>query len=274
MICQALKRRGLYVQPCQKCLHCRVNKKSEWVSRLVLESMCHRVSSFVTLTYADEYLPPGGSLEPADLRDFLKRLRSRLAYLGGPRFRFFACGEYGERSSRAHYHVLFFGVGLTKELLTDVWGKGHVDVKPGDYSRMAYVAGYVVKKFNQANRYEGRIKPFIRCSNRPGLGVPAVGALARMITKEHTEFGDVPRSWVHEGKQRPLGRLVRQRLREAAFGDWSGAMRDEAKAQESYWMYQLLHLDQTTVERMLVESEKAAQVGGRVLMEIAGKETL
>lgn len=274
MICQALKKRGLYVQPCKKCLHCRVNKKSEWVSRLVLEAMCHPVSSFITLTYNNDHLPPRGDLHPPDLAGFFKRLRARVHYLGGPRFRFFAVGEYGEREKRAHYHALVFGIGLTHDLVDSCWGKGFVTVSEGNYGRMAYVSGYVVKKFKSESRYEGRVKPFIRVSNRPGLGVPAVAALARLVTKEHMEFGDVPRAWVHEGKQRPLGRLIRQRLRQAAFGDWSTAMRDEARETEGYWMWQLLNLDDSTVEKMLVESEKAAQGAERVLHEIALREEI
>lgn len=274
MICQALKRRGLYVQPCQKCLHCRVNKKTEWTSRLVLESLCHPFSTFITLTYRNEDLPPNGDLCPRDLQLFLKRLRSRVRYLNGPAFRFFACGEYGEREKRAHYHVLLFGLSLSPDLVESCWGKGFVTCTEGNVQRMRYVANYVVKKFKSNERYEGRVKPFIRVSNRPGLGVPAVQGLVKMLTKDHTEFGDVPRSWVHQGKQLPLGRLVRQRLREAAFADWSLAMRDHAKADEAFWMLQVLTLDQALVDRMMVESQKSAQGAGRVLHEIAERESI
>lgn len=57
----------------------------------MMEQDRHVCTSFVTLTYDEEHLPPDGSLRKRDLQLYLKRLRRRLP------FRFFAAGEYGER---------------------------------------------------------------------------------------------------------------------------------------------------------------------------------
>lgn len=281
MICSALKRRGPYIQPCNKCLYCRVNRKQEWVSRLLLESACHPAAWFVTLTYAPHHLPEadrfeGGNLVPGHLRDFLKRLRARVDYRGGGRLRFLACGEYGEKTARAHYHCILFGNSLEEAEVTESWPYGFSSVAPGVYSRFAYVAGYVVKKFNDQRWVsEGRCPPFLRMSRNPGLGVPAVLALKKLIEEgghDALVFGDVPRAWVHEGRQRPLGRTVRTWLREAVFADGADAVRTEAAAQQWYWLSLLLKLDGSSYDPQLSQSKKNAQMGLRVLHELLGKE--
>lgn len=60
------------------------------------------------------------SLRRRDLRLWLKRERMRMQRLGTPLpdFTYFAVGEYGEKSYRAHYHAMFFG--LTTEQLNSI----------------------------------------------------------------------------------------------------------------------------------------------------------
>lgn len=63
--------------------------------------------------------------------------------------RFFACGEYGERNHRPHYHALVFGLPPTRaygEEVEESWGKGFTRTEPITPARIAYVAGYVAKK--------------------------------------------------------------------------------------------------------------------------------
>lgn len=91
--------------PCGKCIGCRLEHSRKWAVRCVLEASCHAQNCFVTLTYADEHLPPDGSLCKRDLTLFLKRLRKSRP---GQKIRYFACGEYGERLRRPHYHLILF----------------------------------------------------------------------------------------------------------------------------------------------------------------------
>ena len=60
--------------PCGKCLGCRIAKRKEWSLRMLHELSYHKESVFLTLTYNDYYVPSTGSLNPAELQNFFKRL--------------------------------------------------------------------------------------------------------------------------------------------------------------------------------------------------------
>jgi hypothetical protein len=94
--------------PCGQCMPCRITKRQEWTFRLLMELREHEYNYFITLTYDDKKLPHsdkyvGGSLCKEDLQKFFKRLRKQ-----GHKFRYFAVGEYGEKTFRAHYHIMLF----------------------------------------------------------------------------------------------------------------------------------------------------------------------
>lgn len=162
--------------PCGGCLGCRMNRSLEWALRCKLELLEHREpSSFVTLTYADEHLPP--TLQKLHLSAFVKRLRARVA---PRRFRFFACGEYGERTRRPHYHAILFGLRDSASVQAS-WSHGFTRSDPVSDAVIAYVAGYTAKKLSFAERSEERLDtatgelfrhqpPFLLMSRRPGVG--------------------------------------------------------------------------------------------------------
>lgn len=157
-----------------------------WAIRCHLENNEHRQSVFTTLTYDDERKPP--TLEKHQPPRFVRSLRKRL----GPTrtIRYFASGEYGERTQRPHYHALLFGVGMgDKKAIEDAWGLGYADVQPITPQRIAYTAGYTAKKINwkqevqdfdyeEIDQETGEVTvktitwqpPFTLMSRRPGIG--------------------------------------------------------------------------------------------------------
>lgn len=182
--------------PCGQCIGCRVERSRQWAMRIVHESEMHERCCFVTLTYDAEHLPADGGLHVTDWQKFAKRLRKRV----GP-FRFFHCGEYGERSFRPHYHACLFGVDFRADrvllrrsadgstslyfspLLTEVWGLGHCSVGELSYESAAYVARYCIGKltgpqgelaYSRACPRTGRAwrvaAPYVTMSRRPGVG--------------------------------------------------------------------------------------------------------
>lgn len=158
--------RGMLV-PCGKCVGCRIAHAREWSVRMWHEATSWDKVVFVTLTYDDDHVPYRGTLMKGDLQDFFKRLRIRSDPL-----KYYACGEYGENTSRPHYHAIIFGRGPEdREAINKAWGQGYVSASPVSYKRMQYVAKYVGKAYfgDVAKEvYGDRLPPFQLTSQ--GLG--------------------------------------------------------------------------------------------------------
>lgn len=204
---------------CGQCLPCRINRRRLWQWRMFYESTLHQQNCFVTLTYSDESLPSCGTLVPDHLKAWLKRLRRRLE----PRtFKFFAVGEYGDETHRPHYHACLFGVGeLDAGVIDATWGHGLTATFEFNEFTAQYTAGYVIKKLTKPDdsRLHGRHPEFSRQSNRPGLGARAMAVLADQLHHvaglDHIiRTGDVPTHLVIGKRKIPIGRYLRQKLRE------------------------------------------------------------
>lgn len=181
---------------CGKCLGCRMDKSQEWANRCLLELQDHKSAYFLTLTYDDDHVPisyypdpatgeaqPALTLKKQDFQGFMKRLRFRIE---PQKIRFFAAGEYGDRTQRPHYHAIIFGLELgdlvpygknpqgdmlyTSQFLQSVWSTrkapkrhgsvtplaadpdyfcetwGRILVSPVTWQTCAYVARYTTKK--------------------------------------------------------------------------------------------------------------------------------
>lgn len=170
--------------PCGKCIGCKLEHSRQWAIRCMHEKRMHSASAFLTLTYDNEHLPAGGTLVKRDLQLFMKRLRKQF----GNGVRFFACGEYGEKSLRPHYHVLLLSADFmdrrpvntrsanpyyTSPLLSKLWTSGSHIIGNVDFESAAYVARYCTKKITgpkAADHYRGREPEFLVMSRRPGIG--------------------------------------------------------------------------------------------------------
>lgn len=154
---KAMGKPGFIWIRCGMCLGCKADHARDWAIRCYHESQYHPDSCFVTLTYSDNKLPPHGTLEPRDLELFWKNLRNK-----GLRFRYFACGEYGSKKGRPHYHAIIFGVRPTEKTLhsqsakgnpqyvskifSDCWTHGFHTWSEFDPSCARYVAHYTADK--------------------------------------------------------------------------------------------------------------------------------
>lgn len=203
--------------PCGQCIGCRLEYSRQWADRGYLESLLHEQNYFITLTYDNEHLPMNdfcttkegkiyvrqddwtGTLRKRDLQLFFKRLRNEI-----PKFLYLACGEYGTKNGRPHYHAILFGAELpTKtfynariinneyyyqnDIIEKCWteetgktgkrGKslGFSNISNASWNTIAYTARYVVKK--QTGTYAdeemcklGREREFITVSKNPAIG--------------------------------------------------------------------------------------------------------
>lgn len=151
---------GLAVLPCGQCIGCRKEKARQWAVRIMHEAQMHPSSCFVTLTYDDEHRRDDHELSKRDLQLFWKRLRKQL----GVRIKYFACGEYGERSGREHYHAIIFGTAFegdrklwrkkhgkreplwSSPTLSKAWKNGLALFGEVTFASAGYVAAYTLKK--------------------------------------------------------------------------------------------------------------------------------
>lgn len=98
--------------PCGVCLGCRIERRQELTLLQMAEASLHEDNWFLTLTYDDarcDFDPMFVGLQPEHLQKFTESMRLACKYRG-VRFRFFACGEYGDEFGRPHYHLSLFGV--------------------------------------------------------------------------------------------------------------------------------------------------------------------
>lgn len=147
--------------PCGRCIGCRRDYSRQWAVRCVHEAKMFTSNCFITLTFNEDSLPLDGSIRKEHLQKFFKRLRKRLSSKG-IQIRHFACGEYGERNQRPHYHALIFGYDFPDKKphtktpaghivyksaeLAKVWPYGYNLIGDVTFESAAYVARYVMKK--------------------------------------------------------------------------------------------------------------------------------
>jgi len=234
------------ISECGYCVNCRIMKKISNAVKMTGEAIYNKKNSFVTLTYgltpekeneliqyqfskdSLEYLtyreqhsthPKDNSLNNEHLQKFFKRLRKR-----GYKFRYFACGEYGDKFDRPHYHFCAFGEDFKmacpnkKEYCSSVstckkqcdyrylyltWGLGFVSVGSFTSDSAEYVAGYVHKKLygKEASFYrEQKIKPeYAVMSKRPALGTQYFNDIILKHRRTYAEYKGhkvrLPRLW-------------------------------------------------------------------------------
>lgn len=148
--------------PCGRCMACRIANREAWTHRIEDEASYYGTdTSFVTLTYDDEFLPVVSdvingehvhypTLNKHHIQKFLKRLRyyrnqenpirNKLVY--------FCVGEYGSLRGRAHYHLVLLGIDCVKDLhlLVKAWTYGIVDARPLNHGRIRYCLKYMDKQ--------------------------------------------------------------------------------------------------------------------------------
>lgn len=193
--------------PCGGCLGCRTAAAKAWALRCHLELFQHPSATFNTLTYDDENKPP--TLQKGHLQRFLRNLRRSTP---DRRLRFFASGEYGEKTNRPHYHTILFGLNAERDaaLVQDTWRKGHTHTVQATPATIAYTAGYTSKKIGwrhdaaeeQIDYETGELykwqPPFIQMSRKPGIG----GAARDKYTNSWRAYA------IHNGTQMKVPRYL------------------------------------------------------------------
>ncbi|UOF76956.1 replication associated protein [Microviridae sp.] len=165
---------------------------------------------FVTLTYSDLWLPADGKLKPEHLRYYIKHLRRSI---GEEKFRYFAVGEYGEKSPFSLPPLCIFP-SIDQEKIVSCWKFGLVHIGLVEPKSIGYITHYTTKGLTTG---KSERREFARMSLKPGIGAGLVDSIP--LTKNGVAMvdvlsgGDVPSGVVLDGRLLPYGRYLKQRLR-------------------------------------------------------------
>ena len=183
--------------PCRRCTGCRLDHRQDWALRMMHELYWYQNAEFVTLTYSDENIPSDYSLQQSDMQKFFKRLRKAQPESD---IRYVYSGEYGDSTSRPHYHAIIFGLSLNdkdpfmrnergeilykSKDLAAIWGNGIVSLGKVTPQSAGYVAGYMLKDIKgnydpktpymivdpKTGEAVERVRPYARYSQKPAIG--------------------------------------------------------------------------------------------------------
>lgn len=218
MLCVNPYRTGKEEFGCGKCLPCRFTKRRVWVGRIMLELQAHRHSAFVTLTYKDA----PDDFSEHDVRLCLKALRRRYG-----RIRYLLVGERGTKGGRVHYHMALFGVSPTESRgIGRCWSRGFVDVGELNSASAHYLVKYLLKDGER----------FRRMSLKPGIGGLLVNQIGARLEPHFRSGGieDVPPSIRVAGREVPVGRYVRKKVRAMLGRDERTPVSVRLRQQEDY----------------------------------------
>lgn len=207
---------------CGQCIHCRANRRREWVHRILLEMKSHDLNTFLTLTYDNDHLPDGGTLVPEHVTTFIKRLR----YHYDQPIKYYAVGEYGEETERPHYHIALFNhpnckYGRTRNRplccdectkLKKIWSMGNVYLGELNEHSATYIAGYILKKLTNEKdeRLQGRYPEFARMSKKPAIGSAYIDNISEQLIKYKAR--EVPFYLLQGQKYMPLDNYMRNAI--------------------------------------------------------------
>lgn len=194
--------------PCGSCLSCRLDYSQDWAVRCSFESKLWKHNYFITLSYDDENLPftknNNATLDKSHIDEFIQAVRNYFKHRGHTGIRYLLCGEYnssGDRMLNPHYHMILFNCPLDdltinfptpdgglihkknsvgtymfySPIIADIWSKGFIAIDDANFNTESYVSRYIMKKQKgESSKVYSEVlgveAPFLRMSNRPGIG--------------------------------------------------------------------------------------------------------
>nr|QJB20135.1 MAG: replication initiator protein [Microvirus sp.] len=209
--------------PCGRCPPCKIRRVNEWVFRLVKEDEVSLSSYFITLTYDTAHVPLSKNgfmtLHKPDFQKYMKRLRKACREVASewPPLRYYACGEYGGKTSRPHYHAIVFNCPK-EDIFFDAWclngvSIGSVVVGTCTSDSIAYCMKYIDKDSwrqhsSQRHKRDDRVKEFALMSKGLGLSYLQLPGVVNFHTS-NLENNFVSR---YLGNRVPMPRYYRDKL--------------------------------------------------------------
>lgn len=141
---------------CGKCLNCLNNKKKEKALRFIQEMNNYKFKLFITLTMDELQATRSKSGRTTVDKNMFTLYIKKLQYWEKKynmkinkdnAMKYISCGEYGERTERAHYHIVLLTNAYIHHKIRTCWKLGHVEMEAvKDVRAVYYTAGYTDKK--------------------------------------------------------------------------------------------------------------------------------
>jgi len=193
--------------PCGDCDPCRIARRYERATRIMLEAECYPTNVFITLTYDDEHVGYNDLADnhfkqfqkdfrrvygeaqycPLNRKNWKKNYRSYTH----KQFKFIQTGEYGDRYGRKHYHAIIFNHSFTDMVFTgfysdkgnpiytsaqlrSLWKNGNVQCEQITFNLALYVGKYITDGWDDDELFHPetgliRKKPYSSSSHGIGL---------------------------------------------------------------------------------------------------------
>lgn len=216
--------------PCGKCPNCSARRVSGWSFRLMQQNKIANTALFLTLTYSTDKVPltPRGYMTlnkteyettitstgkvrkkqiSSHLQQFFKLLRKKQYGNGKSDIKYYACGEYGSKYNRPHYHVILFNARI--DLIQDCWEHGYIHYGM-DVDEAA--VGYTLKYMSKPSRIpmhvnDDRVKEYALMSK--GLGA---NYLTQAIIQYHNQSYEFMNCVLPDGKKIAMPRYYKLKI--------------------------------------------------------------
>lgn len=190
--------------PCGVCPLCLNSKRMNWLMRIEQEYKYNDLRSyFLTLTYDEKHVPRKKGVRTLYKRHpqlFLKRVRK-----AGYKCKYIIVGEYGSKTSRPHYHAIFW-TDAPQEQLEKSWYYGNIHIKKVGRGSILYTLKYII----QPKEGDNQVKQKTFALFSKGLG------LAYMTSKMyywHNPENNEPKFYcIIGGRKVPLPRYYKGKI--------------------------------------------------------------
>jgi hypothetical protein len=209
---------------CGRCVPCLRKKQIDWCFRLQKELNASSSACFLTLTYDDKNIPVsegGYSLDRRDFQLFMKRLRKHANQK--QKIKYYAWGEYGDKTERPHYHAIVFNLPRPfDKYIRKAWKLGHIHIGTVTEASIFYTTKYALKGLRRKKPFEydelGREPQFQLMSN--GLGI----SYSKEIIKDYLVTNGTKLLTIEGGSKKKLPRYYIDKLFTDPIekAEWSG----------------------------------------------------
>lgn len=259
-----LKNQKIWVN-CGKCLNCLEEKKKEIGNRAVHDLEQYKMKYMITLTYDEINAVRNKYGETTLVKEHLNKYIKALQYVAKKynfretknSFSYVACGEYGAKTQRAHYHLVVGTNWYMERTFREKWKYGNVKIeKIKSVASIFYTTGYTAKKigFNE-KKFKNKEIAFLKFKR--GLGENWIKRKIdeRKITAENYYLETMmngkikmPTYYKNKIKEYVMGMKIsriklkpEERLyRKLHFGDDRKTIfRNENEYYENYWRWEL-----------------------------------